>query len=75
MDDDAMLRLISVNRSNIQHVGWWSDIWRKKSFESWADARGWLWDEYRAEVYKTKVGFEIRFMYIDEATMFKLTWL
>ena len=74
MSERDLLRLIVVNRNDTAQVGWWSNIWRGQSFESWADARGWLWDDYRAEVYKTKTGFEIRFRYLEEATLFKLTW-
>jgi hypothetical protein len=75
MSDHDPLRLISVNRSDLDHVSWWRKIWHNQGFESWADANGWLWDEYRAEVYKTKEGFEIRFKYLDEAMLFKMTWL
>jgi hypothetical protein len=75
VSDHDSLRLIVVDRSNSVHVAWWSAIWRGQGFESWTDARGWLWDEYRAEVYKNKSGFEIRFRYLEEVTLFKLTWL
>jgi hypothetical protein len=75
MDDRDPTLLISINRVDLDQANWWRNIWHGQGFESWADARGWLWDDYRAEVYKTKDGFEIRFMYLDEATLFRLTWL
>ena len=75
MAEHDPLRLIAANRSDAAHAKWWSNIWRGQGFESWADAKGWLWDGYRAEVYGTKTGFEIRFMYLEEATLFKITWL
>lgn len=75
MTDDTDVRMIEIIRTNTDHAAWWSNIWRGQGFESWADARGWLWDDYRAEVFKTKDGFKIQFLYSDDATLFRLTWL
>lgn len=75
MGEQHTLRSITVDRSNLRRTEWWHNIWKGQAFESWADARGWLWDEYQAKVYKIKNGFEIRFMYLDEAMLFRLTWL
>ena len=72
---ESSIRLIPINRIDSSHAPWWAGIWKKKGFENWADARGWLWDDYRAEVFKTKDGFTIKFLYDDDATLFRLTWL
>lgn len=66
---------IHINSKNLDHARWWGNVWRDLGFESWADAHGWLWDEYKAQVYKTKQGFDIRFLYLDDATLFRLKWL
>jgi hypothetical protein len=57
---------------------WWEELWLREGWEGWADARGWLWDRYRAEVVKPVArtptpGFVIRFLYLDEYVRFRLT--
>ena len=74
MTDDGV-RVIEITRMVPPQVIWWSELWQKKDFESWADARGWLWDDYRAEIFSIKDGFKIQFLYEDDATLFRLTWL
>ena len=69
------VRCIPINRNDLAQATWWKNIWSAQEFETWADATGWLWDDYRGEVRKTKDGFEIRFKYEDDATLFRLTWL
>lgn len=72
---DDVVREISISRTVSSHALWWLEIWWTKDFNSWADARGWLWDDYRAEVFNTRDGFRIQFLYDDDATLFRLTWL
>jgi hypothetical protein len=66
---------LPVNRNDPAQTNWWRNIWTVREFETWADATGWLWDDYRGEVRKTKDGFKIMFKYEDDATLFRLTWL
>jgi hypothetical protein len=53
----------------------WESIWRCKEFENWADAKGWLWDEYKGTVRNSQQGFVIDFLYQDEAVRFVLSHL
>jgi len=70
---DDILR-ISISRQDPNQAVWWRLLWNDRGFENWADVNGWFWDGYRAEIAKTKDGFEIRFRYEEDATLFRLMW-
>ena len=48
-------------------------MWKSKGFENWSDVRGWLWDDYHAEVSNTHDGFRISFMYDEDFVLFLLS--
>jgi hypothetical protein len=72
MADDTLR--MPVIRTDLDHAIWWEQLWKMQEFETWADVTGWLWDVYRAEIFKIPNWFEIRFRYEEEATLFRLTW-
>lgn len=75
MQQSPLTREIRISTNDTNQRLWWYRTWHDHGFENWSDVNAWLWDDYRAEANKTGDGFTIRFLYEDDAVLFKMTWL